>query len=152
MRKNAKRWLIAGGGVATAAALGYAGWANRRLFTVNDVTTGESAAYPHLRSRVYYAAPDDVLQATEQSIRNLSRWRVVYRDSENDAIEAEAEATLGGFIDDVTVYVIAVNSRQTRVTIRSRSRIGTGDLGQNAQHIRELQDAMDSRLTLEAAL
>jgi uncharacterized protein (DUF1499 family) len=150
MRKNAKRWLVAGS-VAGAAALGYAAWSNRRLFLVNDVTTGESAAYPHLRSRVYYADAATALAAAEQSIRNLARWRVVFIDGENDALEAEAETPVGNFLDDVTVYVQPLGHGQARVTIRSRSRLGRGDLGQNALHIRELQDAMDIRLTADAA-
>lgn len=150
MRKKAKRWLVAGG-VAGAAALGYAAWSNRRLFLVNDITTGESAAYPHLRSRVYYADLSTALVAAEQSIRNMTGWRVVYVDAENDALEAEAETPVGNFLDDVTVYCTPLGHGQTRVTIRSRSRIGRGDLGQNALHIRELQDAMDARLTADAA-
>ncbi len=150
MGKTAKRWLLAGG-ITGTAALGYAAWANRRLFLVNDVTTGESAEYPHLRSRVYYAEPSAALAAAEQAMRVLPRWRVVFVDGENDALEAEVETPVGRFLDDVTVYCIGLGHGQTRVTVRSRSRIGRGDLGQNAQHIRELQDAMDARLTGDAA-
>jgi uncharacterized protein (DUF1499 family) len=150
MGKNAKRWLIAGG-VAGMAGLSYAAWSNRRLFLVNDVTTGESDAYPHLLSRVYYTDAQTALTAAEQSIRNMPHWRVVYVDSENDSVEAEVETTVGYFLDDVTVYCIPRGHGQTRVTIRSRSRLGRGDLGQNAVHIRELQDAMDARLTVDAA-
>lgn len=150
MSGTGKKWLMAGGGVA-AAALGVAGWTNRRLFVVNDVTTGESAAYPKLRSRVYYGELATVLAAAEQAVRSLPRWRVVYSDAENEVVEAEAESTFGGFLDDVTVYATPLGHGQTRVTIRSRSRLGRGDLGQNALHIRELQDAMDSRLTDDAA-
>ncbi len=150
MSGTGKKWLMAGGGVA-AAALGYAGWTNRRLFVVNDVTTGESAAYPKLRSRVYYGEPGAVLATAEQATRSLPRWRVVYADPENEMLEAEAESTFGGFLDDVTVYVTPLGHGQTRVVIRSRSRMGRGDLGQNALHIRELQDAMDARLTGDAA-
>ena len=150
MSRTAKTLLIAGG-VGAAAAVGYLGWTNRRLFVVNDVTTGESDAYPRLRSRVYYADVDRVLAAAEQAVRTLPRWRVVFVDSENDALEAEVESAVGRFLDDVTLYAIPLGHGQTRVTIRSRSRVGRGDLGQNAIHIRELQDAMDARLTGDAA-
>lgn len=149
MGKHKKRWIALGGlGVAGA---GYALWANKRLFTVHDVTTGESAAYPHLRSRIYYAAPAAVLDAARQAIRSLPRWRVVFVDTENDALEAEAETLVGRFLDDVTLYAVGLEHGQTRATIRSRSRVGGGDLGQNAVHIRELQLAMDDRLTGSAA-
>lgn len=144
-----KRWIALGG--AAVAGAGYAAWANKRLFLVSDVTTGESAAYPHLRSRVYYAEPATALAAAQQAIRSLPRWRVVFADTDNDAVEAEAETLVGGFLDDVTVYAIPQGHGQTRITIRSRSRVGGGDLGQNAAHIRELQQAMDERLTGDAA-
>lgn len=150
MGKNGKRWLILGG-LAAVAALGYAGWTNRRLFVVNDITTGESALYPRLRSRVYYADAPAVVAAAEQAVRSLPRWQVVRRDAENDALEAEAETPIGHFIDDVTIYAVPLGHGQTRAIIRSRSRLGRGDLGQNAVHIRELQAAMDRRLNADAA-
>ncbi len=149
MGKHKKRW-IALGGLAVLGA-GSALWANKRLFIVSDVTSGESAAYPHLRSRVYYAAPSAVLAAAQQAIRALPRWRVVFVDTENNALEAEAETLVGRFLDDVTLYAIDLGHGQTRATIRSRSRLGGGDLGQNAVHIHELQAAMDDRLTGSAA-
>lgn len=150
MGKSQKRWLMAGG-LLGATVLGYSAWANRRLFLVNDITTGESTAYPRLRSRVYYTEVGTALATAEQTIRRLPRWRVVLVDSENDALEAEAETLVGHFLDDVTVYCVPLGHGQTRVIVRSRSRTGRGDLGQNAAHIRELQDAMDGRLTGDAA-
>lgn len=144
-----KRWIACG--IAAGLGVGAWAWINRRLFLVNDVTTGESSAYPALRSRVYYAEPAAVLTAAQQAIRGMARWRVVYTDTDNDALEAEAETLVGGFLDDVTLYAIALGHGQTRVTVRSRSRVGGGDLGQNAVHIRELQQAMDDRLTGNAA-
>ena len=150
MSKIGTRLLAAGGGLA-ALALGCWGWANRRRLFVNDVTTGESAAYPKLRSRVYYVEVAAAMTAAEQALRRLPRWKMVARDAENDALEAEVRTPLGPFTDDVTVYFFPLGHGQTRVTIRSRSRLGRGDLGQNAAHIRELQGAMDDRLNAGAA-
>lgn len=139
-----------GGGLA-ALALGYWGWANRRRLFVNDITTGENAAYPALRSRVYYTEVAAAMTVAEQALHRLPHWKLVARDSENDVLEAEVRTPLGLFTDDVTVYFFPLGSGQTRVTIRSRSRLGRGDLGQNAAHISELQGAMDDRLNAGAA-
>lgn len=144
-----KRWLV--GGVLAALGLGGWGWANCRRFYVNDITTGESAAYPELRSRVYYAEVAQAMTAGEQALRRLPGWKVVARDAENDALEAQARTRTGLFTDDVTVYFFPLGHGQTRVTIRSRSRVGGGDLGRNAAHIRALQGAMDDRLNAGAA-
>ena len=150
MSKRQKQWMIFGG-TLTGLVAGCAAWVNRRLFTVNDITTGESAAYPELRSRVYYATVERVMTTAEQAIRGLPRWRVVYVDTENDALEAEVETLAGRFLDDLTLYALPLGHGQTRAIIRSRSRVGRGDLGQNALHIRELQAAMDTRLNADAA-
>lgn len=150
MSKTGTRWIMAGGGLA-ALTLGSWGWANRRRLFVHDVTTGESAAYPKLRSRVYYADVTTAMAAAEQALHRLPRWKMAARDAENDVLEAEVRTPVGPFTDDVTVYFFPLGHGQTRVTIRSRSRQGRGDLGQNAAHIRELQGAMDDRLNAGAA-
>jgi uncharacterized iron-regulated membrane protein len=144
---NTGRWLA--GGLA-ALALGGLAWANRRLFLVHDITTGESAAYPELRSRVYYADPGAVLRATEQAIRALPRWQVTQVDAPDHALDAEVAAAFGR-TDDVTVYVQTLGGGQARAVLRARARVGAGDMGRSAAHIRALQDAMDSRLTRDAA-
>ena len=151
MSKNFKR-LAAAGVIAAAVGVGGWAWINRRWFLVNDITTGENAEYPELRSRVYYADPADALSAAGQAIRSMRHWRVVHVDDENGALDAEVETTVGKFLDDVTLYIQPHGIGQIRVVIRSRSRQGRGDLGQNAQHIRDLQSAMDARLAAYTAI
>ena len=150
MTFNGKLWMRVGIGLAAAAG-GYAGWTHRRKIFVNDVTTGESHAYPGLISRVYYADGPQAAAAAVQALSRLPRWKLVQHDAENDVLEAEVRTRVGPFTDDVTVYFFPLGRGQTRVTIRSRSRLGRGDLGQNAHHIRELQAAMDARLNTDAA-
>ena len=136
-------WL----GMTLAGA--YWGWTNRRLFVVHDVTTGESAAYSALRSRVYYAEISRAMAAGEQAISRLPGWEMVSRDAENDILEAAVKSALG--TDDVTVYFFALGHGQLRMTIRSRTRSEWGDFGRNAAHILQLQAAMDDRLNTDAA-
>ena len=150
MRKLGKCIGVLGGTLLGVTAA-YLAWSNRRLFFVHDITTGESAHYPELRSRVYYAEVPQVLNTAKQSLRSLPRWKLISCDTENDSIEAEAGAVTGLITDDVTIYVISLGHGQSRVTLRSRSRHNMGDFGQNALHIRELQHAMDDRLNSKAA-
>ena len=141
------------GGIWLGLALtaGYVGWKNRRLFTVNDITTGESAAYPKLRSRVYYSEINQAMTAAEQVLKRLPGWQTLSRDGDNAILEAAATSSFGLWTDDVTVYFFALSHGQTRVTIRSRTRAGFGDLGRNAAHVQQLQQAMDDRLNTGAA-
>ncbi len=142
-------WKIVGISVG-ALALGAWAWSNRRLFTVSDITTGESAAYPALRSRVYYAEIPKTLHAAAACLYNLPGFAVTQRDTANDALEGTAQGAFG-LTDDLTVYCFDIGRGQTRVTIRSRARGGVGDFGRNAAHIRALQTAMDARLNAGAA-
>ena len=89
------------------------------------------------------------MAAAEQSIKLLPKWSLASRDSDNSILEATV--AVGPFTDDVTVYFFALGHSQARVTIRSRARLGRGDLGVNAAHIRQLQAAMDARLNTGAA-
>ena len=145
MSKARTGWIWLGAGLAAAGW----GWVNRRLFTVNDITTGESATYPILRSRVYYADISRAMAAAEKALTRLPGWEILSRDAENNILEATMSTKLA--TDDVTAYFFDLGHGQTRVTLRSRSRAGFGDLGRNAAHIRQLQTAMDARLNTEAA-
>ncbi len=144
-----KRWWVLGS--LGVVALGCAGWANRRLFTVHDITTGESDAYPELRSRVYYANTETVMLAARQAVNGLPRWQTPDAHTQSDALDATVTTSFGGLTDDVTVYADALDGGQTRAVIRARTRHGWGEGGRSAAHIRQLQDAMDARLTRDAA-
>jgi uncharacterized protein (DUF1499 family) len=110
------------------------------------VTTGESFDYPELRAHVYFCAPDTAIDGARKAILARSEFRIVQDDAESGIIIAEAESGIGNFVDDIVIHAVALGARHTRVIVRSRSRLGRGDLGENARHIRTLQDAMDQLL------
>jgi uncharacterized protein (DUF1499 family) len=68
-------------------------------------------------------------------------WEIVASDIETGRIEATATTPFVGFKDDV---VIRIRSRgtETLVDVRSKSRIGRGDMGVNAKRIREYRDKL----------
>jgi len=138
---------IAAAVIAATASFGLV-WIcrNRRLFTVNDVTTGESFDYPELRAHVYYSDPETTLSAAKRAVESQSDFRLVQIDSEQQVLMAEALSSSGNFVDDVVIQVEPMGPRHTRVIVRSRSRTGRGDLGENAKHIRSLQASMDDIL------
>ena len=111
--------------------------------TQNDVTTGESAAYPELAPRVYPAPPDRVFDVLEQAARSVPRWKVVRTDPRARLLEVEVRTAFFNFVDDLTAKVEPAEGG-SRVVIRSRSRVGRGDLGENARHIAALQGRMDA--------
>ena len=68
-----------------------------------------------------------------QAIESLG-WELIGNDPVTGRIEAFERTTLFGFIDDVVIRV-AATPEGTRIDVRSKSRIGGGDVGANAARI-----------------
>lgn len=117
----------------------------RAWLVTNDITTGRHPGYPDLQDRWYAAPPDRALTVAEAAARGLPRWRVVSVDSVAHEVHVAVRTAVGGFTDDLVIRIAPAGAR-SRVTVRSRSRMGRGDLGENARHIRAIQRAMDARL------
>jgi uncharacterized protein (DUF1499 family) len=126
--------------VAVAAALiPRAGWSS------NDITTGTHPGYKDLQPRRYDVPPAMAAQfAAQYATKNLG-WRVVSTDPATNTVEIAVPVWPGFFTDDLTVTATP-EDKGSKVVIRSRSRVGSGDLGVNARHIRALQAGMDSKL------
>ena len=90
-------------------------------------------------SQVYAAA----LQTVE-----ARGWKLVSNDPATGIIEATATTFWFGFKDDVVIRIVP-NGTGTRLDIRSESRIGTSDVGRNAQRIRAFRAALYKRLGLQ---
>jgi uncharacterized protein (DUF1499 family) len=131
-------------GLAAVSALGAALLAWPLL---NDVETGRTPQYPDLRPRSYRAGPAEVARAARAALEALPRFRVTGSGSGPRGHEIQAVATtrVFRFEDDVTVRIAREGGR-TRLSIRSRSRVGKWDFGQNARNVREVLAALDERL------
>lgn len=108
---------------------------------LNRVETGTTPEYPDLQPLTAALPPGRVFEAALSIARTLPRWTVVKADPAAGRIEAEARTRLWRFVDDVTIRVAAKGGRTT-VSVRSASRVGRGDLGQNARNIRAFLDAL----------
>lgn len=112
-------------------------------WTTNDVTTGIHMGYPDLQPRIYDASVSNTTQFASAAATRQKGWKVLRTEPEKGNVEVEVPS--GPFTDDLTV-TITPEGEGSRVVIRSRSRVGIGDLGANARHIRTLQTAMDDKL------
>lgn len=107
----------------------------RRLLT-NDVTTGESTAYPDVRPLTLPLDPDAGYVAALEAARAMPRWRILETDPNQHAIRAEATTPVLRFTDDLWVWVTPAEAG-SRVDVRSASRVGVTDFGTNARRIRD---------------
>ena len=112
---------------------------------MNDVETGTTPEYPDILPQFYNAEPLRVFEETLGATKSLENWTVISNDQKTFQIVAERRTQLG-FIDDVLIRVEPVTDFATQIQVRSTSRVGKGDFGQNARNIEELFAAIDERI------
>ena len=85
--------------------------------------------------------PGEALARLQAAVRSLPRWRVESSDAQAGTVTATRRTRLFRFTDDVTIRLEPTASG-TRVHVRSQSRVGKGDLGQNRRNVMELFAAL----------
>jgi uncharacterized protein (DUF1499 family) len=114
---------------------------------INDVETGKTAAYPELKPRTYDAAPDRIYALVREISESTGGWKLTGHGfgPSSYSVQGTRAPHPWPFVYDVHVKI----SRQgtpTVVSVRSTSRWGRWDFGQNARNIRELYRLLDARL------
>jgi uncharacterized protein (DUF1499 family) len=85
------------------------------------------------------ASEEKVAKGVKDAIARLPRWTLVGsgQGPGGHSLQAVHESRIFHFKDDLTIHVKR-ESGSTRVSVRSRSRMGVWDFGQNARNIQEL--------------
>ncbi|MEP7337040.1 MAG: DUF1499 domain-containing protein [Acidobacteriota bacterium] len=115
---------------------------------INDIKTGETPQYADLQPQRFDQPVEKVYDAALASVRAMGMdIREEKRDPSNNSgiIEAVATTRLFKFKDDVTI-TLARQGDATVVNVRSKSRVGKGDMGTNARRIRAFQAELAKRL------
>jgi uncharacterized protein (DUF1499 family) len=128
-------------GLAIAAIPAGAYVQARSVPRINDISTDPQEqseesrrAYPDIQPLRVKVAPNIAFERAKGAIEE-SGWQLVREDASAGRLEAVATTFWFGFKDDVIVRV-AADGGGSRVDVRSKSRVGKGDLGTNAQRIR----------------
>jgi uncharacterized protein (DUF1499 family) len=88
------------------------------------------------------AAAFAVVVATAEA---MPSWSITRRDQQAGEVEAVATSRLFGFQDDIVLRIRPDPAGGSRVDMRSKSRVGQGDLGANAARIRAFETALAAR-------
>jgi uncharacterized protein (DUF1499 family) len=128
--------------VSMALAVGYL---LRAWPLINVVETGRTPEYPDILPRVYRVSPDRLYDAALHAVNRLPRWTLVTYRPESGEITAEARTLVLRFVDDVRIRVEPSGGAST-VWVRSASRVGRGDFGQNARNIRAFLKELDRQV------
>jgi len=93
-------------------------------------------AYPDIKPLVVKSDPAQTMQKAIDAARSLG-WQVVASDVPTGRIEATDTTTWFGFKDDIIVRVLPHPDGGSRVDVRSVSRVGSSDVGANAERVRK---------------
>jgi len=90
--------------------------------------------YPDIQTLTVEKPTDEVFVAAEQAVQDLG-WEIVSADPDTGRIEATDTTFWFRFKDDVVIR-LTPRGYGTYVDIRSKSRVGMGDMGTNARRVR----------------
>jgi uncharacterized protein (DUF1499 family) len=99
-----------------------------------QVAEQQRKAYPDIQPAVLAAGPE-VAFARALAAAQAMGWEIVDAQPKEGRIEATATTFWFGFNDDVVVRITPL-SAGSRIDVRSKSRVGRGDTGTNAQRVR----------------
>jgi uncharacterized protein (DUF1499 family) len=101
----------------------------------DSIAAQQQKAYPDLRPLMMAMPVDSAFSLALRTAREME-WELVDQNRAEGRIEATATTPWMGFKDDVVIRVTAA-SGISRVDVRSKSRVGRGDVGANAKRIRQ---------------
>lgn len=123
----------------------------RVFYPDNVAETSPDGGQKHLVTRYYRADPETAERAVRETIPTLSTWGGSWkltdpgtRDANQIVLKAEVPVVF--FTDDLTV-TISYAGETARVNVRSASRVGKSDFGENRRHVAKLLEALDKRLS-----
>lgn len=134
--------------VALAKARG--GTPSSVLYPGEKFAARQRAAYPDVAPFVVERSVEETFELVAETVQRL-KWKVAAEEPpasnppKAGIIEASDRTLILGFTDDVILRV-AGDAQRARVDMRSASRVGKHDLGQNAQRIRKFYRELQTRI------
>jgi hypothetical protein len=103
-----------------------------------DPQVGEQqrVGYPDLGPLDLPVPADQAFRLALEAVGDMG-WRLAAAVPEEGRVEAVDVTFWSGFVDDVVIRLTPISETETRVDVRSLSRVGGSDVGKNAARIRE---------------
>ncbi|MDU0354688.1 DUF1499 domain-containing protein [Paraglaciecola aquimarina] len=119
-----------------------AGAKNSLIYAGSDVATQQKKSYPYIKP-IFSNLTVEQAYAKALAVAQHKGWQIIVSDPNALRFEATAQTTFFGFLDDVVVKVTPMNN-QSRIDIRSVSRVGRSDQGVNAARIVEFTESFNN--------
>jgi uncharacterized protein (DUF1499 family) len=104
----------------------------------------QRAGYPDLAPIQVADQPAEVFAKVESLFQSFG-WQVTQSDPVSLTLEGTDTSRLFRFVDDISVRVRPSVAGGAVVDVRSKSRVGRGDMGANAARIRRLREGLGAR-------
>ncbi|MBI5444604.1 MAG: DUF1499 domain-containing protein [Deltaproteobacteria bacterium] len=111
-----------------------AGAANSLDYGGEGVARLQQAAYPDIQPLILPLGPKQAFERALGAVRSQG-WVLVAADQREWRVEAYDRTFWYGFVNDIVIRVTPEGAR-SRIDVRSVSRVGRSDLGNNAKRIR----------------
>ncbi len=120
----------------------------RTFFPDNVAETAPDGGAKDLKTRVYKTDPANAAKIALETIPTLSswgsNWKLTENKIENDTAIVKAEVPVVFFTDDLEVKIKQTTGGVT-VDVRSNSRVGKSDFGENRRHVVQILEALDKK-------
>ena len=103
-----------------------------------EVSEKQRDAYPDIVTIVIDQNANEVFNRAAAAAEQMG-WEMVAANADEGRIEATATTGYFGFKDDVVIRIRA-DGNSSAVDVRSKSRVGVGDVGANADRIRAFRE------------
>jgi uncharacterized protein (DUF1499 family) len=113
---------------------------NPAAYSGPETAAIQKQAYPDIESLILLDSPGFVFETALQVAEDMG-WEIVASNVETGHIEATATTPFVGFKDDVVIRIRA-RGPEAIVDVRSKSRIGRGDMGVNAKRVRSFTEKL----------
>jgi uncharacterized protein (DUF1499 family) len=114
---------------------------NPAAYPGNGAAAQQRAAYPDIQPILLALTPAEAFRRVDEVAMSMG-WDIVARAPADGRIEAIDTSEWFGMTDDIVVRIRPEGTSGTRIDIRSKSRIGESDFGENARRIRTFRDKL----------
>jgi len=106
---------------------------NTLIYAGEEVATIQKKAYPYIKPIQSHLSATDAY-AKALTIAQDKGWEIIAENPDTLRFEATAQTAFFGFMDDVVIKVTPIDN-ESRIDMRSVSRVGRSDKGVNAARI-----------------
>ncbi len=120
----------------------------RTFFPDNVAETAPDGGKKDLKTRLYKTDLATASKIVGETIPTLSswgsNWKLVENKVEGNSATVKAEVPVVFFTDDLEVKILQTETGVS-VDVRSNSRVGKSDFGENRRHVVQILEALDKK-------